>query len=157
MSGQLRPATREPSSPERPARSLRRAHQVIGALYVAVVLACVAMVAGPFLNDRAIAAEPARALGTITDVGWMRTTVDFQDREGLYHSPPTGLLYPTGLGEGQKVWVVYQASNPDIVKVEGREWTLSIIPALSVWAVASGLAALAWWLVGRPWGRRRRK
>lgn len=123
----------------------RRLRQLVLALYAAALVGTVALVVGPWMNDRSIAAEPARALATVTHVGLLRTTVDFQDADGLYHSPPTGLLYPTGLGEGQRVWVTYPASNPDLVKVEGREWTLSIIPALSVWGVATAIFALAWW------------
>ena len=34
--------------------------------------------------------------------------------------------------------------NPDLVKVEGREWTLAVIPALSV-AIVSTLAAVGLW------------
>ncbi len=118
--------------------------QVLLAVYAVALLGAFAMVAGPFMNDRSIAVEPGRALATVTNVGWLRTSVDFQDAQGIYHSPPTGLIYPTGLGEGQKVWVTYKLSNPDLVKVEGREWTLSIIPALSVAVVASLIFGLAW-------------
>ncbi|APT93603.1 membrane protein [Corynebacterium phocae] len=127
----------------------RRAYQLIAALYLAALVGSVSMVAGPYLNDRAIASDPARALGIVTAVSPTRTTVSFQDELGRYHSPKDGLRYPTGLGKGQKVWVEYQASNPDLVKVLGREWTLSIIPALSVAAIATLIAALCWWLAGR--------
>lgn len=111
------------------------------------------MVIGPFLNDRSIAADPGRALAQVTDVGSFRTTVDFQDENGIFHSPATGLLYPTGLGEGQRVWVNYARTSPDLVKVEGREWTLAIIPALSVGAVATVIAGLLWVAVGFIGGR----
>lgn len=150
-----------PSLRPRPVPSLRqrailarRSHQLVLALYAAALLGSVAMVVGPWLNDRAIAAEPARAMATVTNVGWLRTYVDFQDAEGIYHSPPSGLLYPTGLGQGQKVWVEYQVSNPELVKVEGREWTLSVIPALSVAATSTAIAGLCWWLIGRRERRR---
>ena len=43
------------------------------------------------------------------------------------------------------MWVLYAKSNPDLVKVEGREWTLSIIPALSSAAVATLIAGACWW------------
>lgn len=111
------------------------------------------MVIGPFLNDRTIEGNSGRALAQVTDVGSYRTTVDFQDENGIYHSPATGLLYPTGLGEGQRVWVNYAKSDPDLVKVEGRKWTLSIIPALSVAAVATAIWSVLWLGMGRI-GRR---
>lgn len=146
------PDRKEPRFP--PHVIARRLHQVVMALWAAAMLGTVAMVVGPALNDRAIASDPGRALATVTDTGWMRTTIDYQDEDGIYHSPPTGLLYPTGLGEGQQVWVTYQKSNPDLVKVEGREWTLSVIPALSVAVVSCAVAAGLWRLIS-VWERAR--
>ncbi|MDO5512335.1 DUF3592 domain-containing protein [Corynebacterium sp.] len=127
----------------------RRGRQLVLLLYVAALLGVVSMVLGPALNDRAINADPGRALATVTGTSWLRTTIDYRDEDGIYHSPPTGLLYPTGLGEGQRVWVTYSKADPDLVKVEGREWTLSIIPALSVALVTTVVAAVLWWAVGR--------
>ncbi|AJE32176.1 hypothetical protein B842_01600 [Corynebacterium humireducens NBRC 106098 = DSM 45392] len=127
----------------------RRGRQLVLLLWAAVMLGAVALVAGPFLNDRAIDEDPGRALATVTGVSRLRTTVDFRDEQGIYHAPSTGLLYPTGLGEGQRVWVTYAKGDPDLVKVEGREWTLSIIPALSVALVATVVAAVLWWAIGR--------
>lgn len=51
------------------------------------------------------------------------------------------------------MWVNYAKSDPDLVKVEGRKWTLSIIPALSVAAVATATWSVLWLGVGR-FGRR---
>ena len=137
------------------ARNRRRARQLVIVLYVAALLGCTATVMGAFFNDRTIANDRGRALAQVTTVGSYRTTVDFQDENGIFHSPATGLLYPTGLGEGQRVWVNYAKSNPELVKVEGREWTLSIIPALSVGALAAIIAGLLWMAVGLI-GRRSR-
>lgn len=128
-------------------RVRRRLHQLVLIIYALAMLGIVAMVVGPILNDRAIAANPGRALATVRDVSTLRTTVDFTDDQGILHTPATGLLYPTGLGEGQRVWVLYDRTNPDLVKVEGREWTLSIIPALSSGLVATLIAAGAWWVI----------
>ncbi|QGU06388.1 hypothetical protein COCCU_02145 [Corynebacterium occultum] len=125
----------------------RRLHQLVLALCTLALLGTFGMVAGPFLNDRSIAADQGRALAIVTGVGALRTTVDFQDEEGIYHSPSTGLLYPTGLGEGQRVWVNYAKSDPDLVKVEHREWTLSIIPALSVGFWVLVVTAILWFSV----------
>lgn len=127
----------------------RRGQQLALMLYAVAMLGSVAMVAGPAINDRTINADPGRALATVTGTAWLRTTVEYRDEDGIYHSPPTGLLYPTGLGEGQRVWVAYAKTDPELVKVEGREWTLSIIPALSVAVLATLIAALLWWAVSR--------
>ena len=85
----------------------RRLHQLTLALYLAALVGVVGMVIGPALNDHAIAAHPARALATVKDVGMLRTTVDFQDSEGIYHTPKHGLLYPSGLGEGQQLSLIH--------------------------------------------------
>lgn len=127
----------------------RRLHQAVMALFIVGIFGCLAMVGGAVINDRTIESDRGRALATVTDVGWLRTTVDYRDEEGIYHSPQTGLLYPTGLGEGQQVWVNYARSEPELVKVEGREWTLSLLPALSMAAVVTVVAGLLWWLVSR--------
>lgn len=128
---------------------LRRLRQLILLLYAAAIVGSAGMVIGPAMNDATIASDPGRGMATVTGVSPTRTAVDYQDEEGRYHSPPQGLLYPTGLGEGQRVWVTYAKSNPELVKVEGRGWTLAVIPALSVAGVATLLAAAAWWATWR--------
>lgn len=127
----------------------RRGQQLVLMLYAVAMLGSVAMVGGPAINDHTINSDPGRALATVTGTAWLRTTVEYRDENGIYHSPPTGLLYPTGLGEGQRVWVAYARTEPELVKVEGREWTLSIIPALSVALLATLIATLLWWAVSR--------
>lgn len=122
----------------------RRLHQLIIVLYACAMLGSIAMVAGPAYNDYAISRDPGRGIATVTGVSWTRTSVDYQDEAGDFHSPQRGLLYPSGLGDGQQVWVTYAKRNPDIVKVEGRGWTLAIVPALSVGAVSTLIAAAAW-------------
>ena len=129
----------------------RRAHQVVLALYAFATLGSVAMVAGPALNDARIQANPGRGTAIVTEAGRMRTFVEYQTEDGQLVSPPRGLLYPTGLGEGQQVWVTYDKTDPDLVKVEGRGWALAFTPALSTWAVATLVAAAAWFASGR-WG-----
>ncbi|MEJ4100514.1 DUF3592 domain-containing protein [Corynebacterium mastitidis] len=129
-------------------RLLHRSRQAVIALYALALLGCAAMVVGPWLNDRTIEADPGRALATVTGVTAWRTTVEYQDDQGIYHLPATGLLYPSGLGEGQNVWVTYARRDPDLVKVEGRGWTLAAWPAASVGVVATAVAGLLWWAAG---------
>lgn len=127
----------------------RRLRQAVAVVYAMGCLGCAAMVIGPAMNDHAIADGQGRALAQVLSVGWRRTIVEFQDAEGLYHTPPQGVAYPSGLDEGQRVWVEYAVSDPELVKVSGRRWTLAIIPALSTWVVVTVAAAGAWWLIGR--------
>ena len=90
----------------------RRAHQVVLALYAFATLGSVAMVAGPALNDARIQANPGRGTAIVTEAGRMRTFVEYQTEDGQLVSPPRGLLYPTGLGEGQQVWVDLRQNRP---------------------------------------------
>ncbi|MBH5295090.1 DUF3592 domain-containing protein [Corynebacterium ulcerans] len=130
-----------------PSSIRRRLHQAILALFAAATIGCFSMVIGPALNDREIAKSPGSTLAKVIDVGIFRSTVEYQDEDGVYHSPRGGLLYPTGLGKGQRVWVTYAKSNPDLVKVQGRGWTLALIPALSTWVVSLAIAVALWWAV----------
>lgn len=127
----------------------RRAHQFVLALYACAVLGCVAMVVGPWLNAVQIANNTGRGMGTVTEAGRLQTSVKYVDEDGQLITPRGGLLYPSGLGAEQHVWVTYANYNPDLVKVEGRAWTLSLIPALSVLAVASAIAMAGWFAVNR--------
>ena len=95
-----------------PFRLRHRLQQLVLALYAAAMLGVVAMVAGPMINDATIHADPGRGRATVTNVTLVRTSVEYQDEEGRLYSPQVGLLYPTGLGEGQQVWVTYAKSNP---------------------------------------------
>lgn len=137
------------------ATARRRLHQLIIVLYLCAMLGSVAMVAGPALNDYTISRDPGRGIATVTGVGLTQTSVDYQDEEGRFHSPQRGLLYPSGLGDGQQVWVTYAKSNPEIVKVEGRGWTLAVVPALSVGAAATVVAGAAWLAVNALGANRR--
>lgn len=130
----------------------RRLRQLVLALWVAAMIGSAALLGGAFLNDRAIHSDPGRSMATVTEVTWLRTTVEYQDAEGRYHSPAIGLFYPSGLGPGQQVWVTYAQEDPELVTVEGRRWTLSIIPVLSIATVSSLLAAAAWWGVAKLGG-----
>ena len=132
----------------------RRLLQLVLVLYACAMLGAVAMVAGPALNDARIMATPGRGMATVTQVGLLRTSVEYQDEQGRYHSPRYGLLYPTGLGEGQRVWVTYAKTDPELVKVEGRGWNLALIPALSVALVSTGAAVGAYTGVNAWFGRR---
>lgn len=127
----------------------RRAKQLVLGLYLAAMLGAVAMVGGAASNDARIMADPGRGIATVTGVSSMRTSVEYQDAEGRHFSPPSGLLYPSGLGEGQQVWVTYAKSDPNLVKVEGRGWALALAPAASVALVATIVFAGAWLAVRR--------
>lgn len=124
----------------------RRLRQVIIFLMLCVTMSSIALVFGCWMSDRAIDRNLGQAVASVRHVDALRTAVDFVDEQGEYRSPPTGLRYPVGLEEGQRVRVEYDTTDPDIVRVAGRRWTLSVIPALSVFFVGLVVASLLWWL-----------
>lgn len=123
-------------------RPFRRAKQLVIGLTAFMILVCAGMVVTAVIDDMSIAKERRTAVAEVIDVGKLRTAVRFREEDGTYHQPATGLKYPTGLEVGESVRVEYSASNPANVKVEGRSWTLSVIPALSSLLVALLISAV---------------
>ncbi len=133
----------------------RRLRQLILFLLICLAVVCAGLVYGAWSDDRAIESDTGRAVAAVRHVDALRTAVDFIDETGEFRSPPTGLLYPVGLEEGQRVRVEYDRAYPERVRVEGRRWTLSIIPALSIFVVGLLVAAPLWWLSIRATRRSR--
>ena len=145
------------SAPAPPARGAGRARGIVRlvALIVAVasVLAAVLILLACFVDDQRIDRDMGSATATVTEVTDRRAAVEFDAGEGRIVRPRTGVFYPTGLIEGQRVQVEFRRANPDLVRVSGRSWTVAVIPALSIPAVAVPLAALAYAAASRPVGR----
>ncbi|WP_448851640.1 DUF3592 domain-containing protein [Corynebacterium sp. 335C] len=127
----------------------RRFRQVILVLLAALLVSCLGMVFGAWWGDRGIESDTGRAVAEVRAVERTRTSVDFVDEEGEYRSPPRGVRYPVGLEEGDRVRVEYDRGDPDLVRVEGRRWTLAIVPAASIFAAGLVVAASPWWLTVR--------
>lgn len=51
------------------------------------------------------------------------------------------MLYPSELENGMRIYVEYDKTNPDLVRVQHRNASLAIIPAGSI-------AVLAWLIAG---------
>lgn len=133
-----------------PPTFFRRAQQAIVALAAFMALVSMGMVVTSWIDDSAIARNARTATAEVVDINALRTLVRFREEDGTYHQPGIGLKYPTGLEEGQNVRVEYSATDPSNVKVQGRAWTLSIIPALSTLAIVMVIAAallglIQWW------------
>lgn len=102
-----------------------------------ILLAC-------FINDQRIDADMGSATATVTEVTDRRAAVEFDAGEGRHVRPVTGVFYPTGLVEGQRVQVEFRRANPDLVRVSGRSWTVAVVPALSIPVVVVPLSAIAY-------------
>lgn len=127
----------------------RRCRQVVALIALLMTLVCTTLVAGPIYNDIKLHKDRETAIATVNHVGLLRTAISFRDSSGEFHSPNTGVLYPGGLHDGQKVWVEYSRSHPDIVRVQGRTWTLSLLPASSTFIVTVALSMGAIALINR--------
>ncbi|WP_010541089.1 DUF3592 domain-containing protein [Dietzia alimentaria] len=107
-----------------------------------ILLAC-------FVDDQRIDADMGSATAVVTEVTDRRAAVEFDAGGGHHVRPVTGVFYPTGLIEGQRVQVEFRRANPDLVRVSGRSWTVAVVPALSVPAVVVPLAAIAYAVASR--------
>ncbi|WP_440899126.1 DUF3592 domain-containing protein [Actinosynnema sp.] len=123
---------------------LGRSVLVLGGL---VTLVGVLLVAACWRDDNAIESRRGRAAAEVVSVSFQRTVVRYATPDGAVHSPAQGVLYPDGLEAGQVVWIEYDTDNTELARVEGRTFTLALLPVgtslLAVWAV---LGPLAWWL-----------
>ena len=63
------------------------------------------------------------------------------------------MLYPSELDTGMRIYVEYDTTDPDLVRVQGRNAALAIIPAGSItvigWLVAGVALALTEWVERR--------
>jgi hypothetical protein len=137
-------------SETRAERIIRRVR--IGVVIVAclVTLQSVLLVLGAWRNDRQIEGDMGVAAAEVLDAGPRRSTIEFVTPDRVTYRPELGVLYPSELDTGMRIYVEYDRANPDLVRVQDRNASLAIIPAASIavvgWLVAaaalSGLAVL---------------
>lgn len=121
----------------------------IGILVVAVGISVLAvvLVLGAWRNDRTIEADMGTATAEVLSAGSLRSAISFVTPDGANRNPPLGVLYPTNLTVGQRIEVEYAKSDPDLVRVAGRNASVALIPAGSVIVVTWLLAGpMIWYL-----------
>ncbi|MFI9510608.1 DUF3592 domain-containing protein [Nocardia sp. NPDC052566] len=143
----------ETSQSERRSNRLRRAR--IGVITAAAVVSVlmVLLVLAAWRNDYLISSDKGVATAEVLSAGRLRSAVSYVTPDGVNHNPKVGVLYPTNLTAGERINVEYSRSDPDLVRVAGRDVRVAIPPALSVIAVSWALALPAWWILIRV-GRR---
>ncbi|WP_249644087.1 DUF3592 domain-containing protein [Nocardia sputi] len=136
----------------RPIR-LRRARLgvLIAATAVSVLVGLLVLAA--WRNDYLISSDKGSTTAEVLSAGRLRSAVMYVTPDGETHNPKVGVLYPTNLTAGERIRVEYSRSDPDLVRVEGRDVRVAIPPALSVIVVVWLLALPALWLLTRT-GRR---
>lgn len=142
---------RAPDLPDTPRRKvLRWSKYAVWIVMGVVTLQSLLLVAGAWRNDRQIEHHMGVAQAEVLSAGPRRSTIEFVTPDRVTYRPELGVLYPSELAKGMRIYVEYDKNNPDLVRVQHRNASLAIIPAASVAVVAwlagvvllTGLAAL---------------
>lgn len=121
-------------------KALRWAKTAVWVLIFIVTLQSLLLVAGAWRNDRQIARNLAVAEAEVLSAGPRRSTIEFVTPDRVTYRPELGVLYPSELAPGMRIYVEYDTSDPNLVRVQNRNAMLAIIPA--------GSTAVAGWLIG---------
>ena len=112
-----------------------RAERVIRRVRIGVVIAaCLVtlqstlMVLGAWRNDRQIERHMGTAEANVLSAGPRRSTIEFVTPDRVTYRPELGVLFPSELEAGMRIYVEYDVNNPDLVRVQGRDASLAIIP-----------------------------
>ena len=120
---------------------LRRVRIGIVAAACLVTLQSVLLVLGAWRNDRQIERHMGVAEANVLDAGPRRSTIEFVTPDRVTYRPELGVLYPSELENGMRIYVEYDVNNPDLVRVQDRNASLAIIPAGSI-------AVVGWLIAG---------
>jgi hypothetical protein len=138
-----------------------KAERIIRRVRVGIVLAAclvtfqsLLLVVGAWRNDNRIEANMCVAAAEVLDAGPRRSTIEFVTPDRVTYRPELGVLYPSELDTGMRIYVEYDKTNPDLVRVQGRNASLAIIPAGSIAVVSWMVAGVA--LLGLGWLQRKR-
>jgi hypothetical protein len=106
-----------------------------------VTLQSALLVAGAWRNDRQIERHMGVAEAEVLDAGPRRSTIEFVTPDRVTYRPELGVLYPSELDTGMRIYVEYDKNDPDVVRVQDRNAALALIPAGSI-------AVLGWLIAG---------
>ena len=144
----LRPALplRDPELPDTARRkALRWAKTAVWILMGIVTLQAVLLVAGAWRNDRQIERNMGTAEAEVLSAGPRRSTIEFVTPDRVTYRPELGVLYPSELAKGMRIYVEYDRNSPNLVRVKDRNASLAIIPAgstaVTAWAIGALLLA----------------
>jgi hypothetical protein len=125
----------------RTARNFRRMRIAIVIVACLVTLQSLLLVLGAWRNDRQIAGNMGVAEAEVLSAGPRRSTIEFVTPDRVTYRPELGVLYPSELDTGMRIYVEYDKDNPDLVRVQHRNAALAIIPAGSI-------AVVGWLIAG---------
>jgi hypothetical protein len=126
---------------------MRRIRFTIVVAACLVTLQSVLLVAGAWRNDRQIERHMGVAEAEVLNAGPRRSTIEFVTPDRVTYRPELGVLYPSELADGMRIYVEYDTNDPNLVRVQHRNASLAIIPAGSIavvgWLVAGALLVAA--------------
>jgi hypothetical protein len=125
----------------RTARNFRRMRIAIVIVACLVTLQSLLLVLGAWRNDRQISGNMGVAEAEVLSAGPRRSTIEFVTPDRVTYRPELGVLYPSELDTGMRIYVEYDKDNPDLVRVQHRNAALAIIPAGSI-------AVVGWLIAG---------
>jgi len=128
-------------SETRSVRVLRRVRIGIVIAACLVTLQSLLLVLGAWRNDRQIERHMGVAEANVLSAGPRRSTIEFVTPNRVTYRPELGVLYPSELDTGMRIYVEYDTNNPDLVRVQDRNASLAIIPAGSI-------AVVGWLIAG---------
>ncbi|MFC9360200.1 DUF3592 domain-containing protein [Rhodococcus sp. NPDC057014] len=133
------------------ARVTRRVRRGVLVAAIGISILAVLLVLAAWRNDHTIQSDRGVATAEVLSAGSLRSAISFVTPDGVTHNPELGVLYPTNLTVGQRIDVEYARSDPDLVRVSGRDASVAVIPAGSLIVVT--------WLIAGPvlWYLRRRE
>ena len=108
-----------------------------------VTLQSVLLVVGAWRNDRQIEQHMGVAAAEVLSAGPRRSTIEFVTPDRVTYRPELGVLYPSELDTGMRIYVEYDKNDPDLVRVRDRNASLAVIPAASIAVVGWVAAAVA--------------
>ena len=131
-------------------RNFRRMRIAVVIVACLVTVQSLLLVLGAWRNDRQIERNMGVAAAEVLSAGPRRSTIEFVTPDRVTYRPELGVLYPSELDTGMRIYVEYDKGNPDLVRVQDRNASLAIIPAGSIavvgWLVGgAALMGLAYW------------
>lgn len=116
------------------ATALRRTQITLLLIGAIVTIMMIVVVAGCYRDDSSIDAHRATATADVVTRGRHEVDGAVLHRERRTPRPSPRHLLPDGTrtASGQRISVEYDSTNPDLVRVAGRDANLAIIPAVSV-------------------------
>lgn len=135
---------RDPDSPDTARRrAFRWAKTGVWVIIAVVTLQSLLLVAGAWRNDRQIERNMGTAEAEVLSAGPRRSTIEFVTPDRVTYRPELGVLYPSELSDGMRIYVEYDRNSPNLVRVKDRNAALAIIPAASLAVVAWAVGAAA--------------